>query len=112
MFSIPRAGTRIPSHHGLDNLSLTFHLGLRVPAGCRLRVESEVLAWRQGEVLAFDDSYRHEAWNEGTEDRAVLLVDLWHPGLAREEIAGLQRTLPTLRRLDARRGSWPGGADA
>jgi aspartyl/asparaginyl beta-hydroxylase (cupin superfamily) len=42
----------------------------------------------------FDDSYEHEAWNRTTEDRIVLIVDLWHPALSSGEVhrlAGLHR---------------------
>ena len=26
-------------------------------------------------------SYEHEVWHEGTEDRIVLICDMWHPEL-------------------------------
>ena len=34
-----------------------------------------------GECLIFDDSYEHEVWHEGVEDRIVLIADMWHPQL-------------------------------
>ena len=37
-----------------------------------------------------DDFFEHEAWNRTKQDRIVLIVDLWHPGLAREEIRLLE----------------------
>jgi aspartyl/asparaginyl beta-hydroxylase (cupin superfamily) len=42
----------------------------------------------------FDDYFEHEAWNHTDEDRIVLIVDLWHPGLSSAEVrllAGLHR---------------------
>ena len=39
--------------------------------------------WRgyggDGGLIVFDDSYEHEVWHRGTEDRFVLLVVLPHP---------------------------------
>ena len=60
---------------------LTAHLGLITPPGPQLRVGEEVASWRAGQVLLFDDSYYHEAWHDGVEDRYVLYVSLWHPSL-------------------------------
>jgi aspartyl/asparaginyl beta-hydroxylase (cupin superfamily) len=44
--------------------------------------------------LVFNDHFEHEAWNHTAEDRIVLIVDLWHPGLSGTEVSlleGLQR---------------------
>ena len=41
--------------------------------------------WRDGEVLAFDDSFEHEVWQEGESDRWVLMLDIWHPMLTHEQ---------------------------
>jgi aspartyl/asparaginyl beta-hydroxylase (cupin superfamily) len=90
MFSVLAAGTEIPPHHGLDNLTLTVHLALQVPAGCGIEVEDETSCWRPGELLIFDDSYRHRAWNGGNAPRIVLLFDVWHPGLTVVEVAALR----------------------
>ena len=41
-----------------------------------------------------DDFFEHEAWNRTKQDRIVLIVDMWHSGLGRDEIhllEGLQR---------------------
>ena len=32
-------------------------------------------------VLIFDDSFEHEVWHEGADDRVVLICDMWHPDL-------------------------------
>jgi len=40
--------------------------------------------WSEGEVLAFEDSFEHEVWQEANEDRIVLVVDIWHPDLSDE----------------------------
>jgi aspartate beta-hydroxylase len=38
----------------------------------------------------FDDYFEHEAWNHTDEDRLVLIVDLWHPGLSETEVMLLE----------------------
>lgn len=39
------------------------HLGLSVPSGCTLKVNGIEDQWKEGDVLIFDDTFRHEAWN-------------------------------------------------
>jgi len=31
--------------------------------------------------MLWDDTYPHEAWNESDRVRAVLLLDVWRPGM-------------------------------
>lgn len=79
LYSRLRGGTHIAPHHGLLNTRLICHLPLIVPDGCGLRVGHETREWRFGEMLVFDDSVEHEAWNRGSEDRIVLLFEIWRP---------------------------------
>jgi aspartyl/asparaginyl beta-hydroxylase (cupin superfamily) len=58
---------------------------LIVPDGCRLRVGAEVRDVRAGEVLLFDDSIEHEAWNDSDAPRAILLFEVWRPELTEAE---------------------------
>lgn len=82
--------TRIAPHRGGTNMRLRCHLGVRIPEGnCAMRVGSEELTWRQGKCIVFDDSFEHEVWNDTEDDRIVLLIDIWHPDLTKDEIAGL-----------------------
>jgi beta-hydroxylase len=37
------------------------------------------VSWREGEAFVFDDTYEHEVWNDGAEDRVVLLLDFERP---------------------------------
>lgn len=88
LFSLLRPGTHIPPHHGFLNTRCIVHLPLIVPAAnppCRLRVGAETHAWREGEVVIFDDSFEHEAWNPSTELRVVLLFEVWRPELSELE---------------------------
>jgi aspartyl/asparaginyl beta-hydroxylase (cupin superfamily) len=55
---------------------MRIHLGLSIPDGdCCLTVNGVAKKWKEGELLMFDDSYKHEAWNKADETRVVLLVD-------------------------------------
>ena len=91
LFSLLKPGTHIQPHHGLLNTRLICHLPLITPPGCNLRVGNETREWRQGELLIFDDSFEHEAWNRGGETRVVLLFEIWRPELSAEERAALTR---------------------
>jgi aspartate beta-hydroxylase len=82
-----RAGTHILAHTGPTNIRVRCHLGIRVPdGGCAIRVENDTRRWEEGKCLVFDDHFEHEAWNHTDEDRIVLIVDVWHPGLSSTEI--------------------------
>ncbi|KAL7552689.1 hypothetical protein ACHAWF_015919 [Thalassiosira exigua] len=84
IFSRLAARTHIKAHCGPTNLRLTAHLGLIVPHSpdCRIRVKDEWHHWTPGKILIFDDSYEHEVKNDTNEERVVLLIRIWHPGLA------------------------------
>jgi aspartyl/asparaginyl beta-hydroxylase (cupin superfamily) len=90
LFSVLRPGAHIPAHNGPTNTRLTVHLPLVVPEGCEFRVGDEIRPWRPGELLIFDDTIQHEAWNRGTSRRVILLFDVWHPMLSE-----LERSLVT-----------------
>jgi aspartyl/asparaginyl beta-hydroxylase (cupin superfamily)/Tfp pilus assembly protein PilF len=90
LFSLLRPGAHIPPHHGFTNVRLICHLPLIVPGKCALRVGNETREWRERELLIFDDSIEHEAWNSSNELRVILLFDIWRPELSQDE-----RTLVT-----------------
>ena len=85
LFSILAPHTHIPPHNGMLNTRLICHLPLIVPDGCRLRVGAETHDVRAGEVLLFDDSIEHEAWNDSDAPRAILLFEVWRPELTEAE---------------------------
>ena len=41
--------------------------------------------WVEGEVMIFDDTIEHEAFNDSDQLRVVLLFDVWNPLLSLEE---------------------------
>jgi aspartyl/asparaginyl beta-hydroxylase (cupin superfamily) len=85
LFSMLKAGAHIAPHTGMYNMRLTCHLPLIVPPGCRFRVGNEVREWEEGKLMIFDDTIDHEAWNDGSEDRIVLIFDIWRPELSEQE---------------------------
>jgi aspartyl/asparaginyl beta-hydroxylase (cupin superfamily) len=85
MFSLLRPGTRIPAHTGTHNTRLICHLPLIVPPGCGFRVGNEERQWEEGRLLVFDDTIEHEAWNESSEDRVLLIFGIWRPELSERE---------------------------
>jgi len=96
LFSLLRPGAHIHPHHGFMNTRLICHLPLIVPGKCSFRVGNETREWREGEVLIFDDTIEHEAWNSSNELRVILLFDVWRPELSAEErllIAGMLESI-------------------
>lgn len=87
LFSRLKPGAQIPPHTGLMNTRIICHLPLIVPEGCALRVGNQERRWKVGEMLIFDDSIEHEAYNQSAEDRIILLFDIWRPELSEEERA-------------------------
>jgi beta-hydroxylase len=80
-FSILAPHTHVPPHRGVYKGVLRYHLGLLVPEPerCRIRVDDQMLRWREGESLVFDDTFEHEVWNDSDLDRAVLFLDVLRP---------------------------------
>jgi len=99
-FSTMLPGTHVRKHAGPTNTRLRLHLPLFVPEAevnvtkppCRIQVGAEkTRTWKEGKVLAFDDSFQHEVWQEANAPRLVLIVDMWHPDLSnaqKEKIDG------------------------
>ena len=56
-----------------------------VPNGCGFKVGGETREWREGELLVFDDTVEHEAWNDSGCDRIILIFDVWRPELTAVE---------------------------
>lgn len=84
-FSRLMPAAHIPPHHGATNTRLIAHLPLIVPPGCGFRVGNDIRPWREGELIIFDDTIEHEAWNKGDGVRIVLIFDIWNPFLSEQE---------------------------
>lgn len=82
MFSILKPRYHITPHRGPTRAVVRAHLGLKVPANWEqvwIRVDREIVHWREGEVVLFDDTYEHEVYNNTDETRAVLFIDVDRP---------------------------------
>lgn len=99
-FSMLTPGTHILPHHGDTNTRVVMHLPLIVPADCALVVGGETHVWQAGKIVAFDDTFEHEAWNRGNETRVVLIVDTWNPYLTPPEREALTAMVPLLGDFD------------
>jgi aspartyl/asparaginyl beta-hydroxylase (cupin superfamily) len=104
LFSKLAAGAHIPPHTGMLNARLICHLPLIVPAGCEFRVGNNVRAWSEGQAWVFDDTIEHEAWNRSSQDRYILIFDIWRPELSEEERAAVTALCEA---IDAYRGDTP-----
>ena len=94
-FSRLKPKTSIPPHFGLTNTRMTVHLPIIVPDGVGdgrpwLGVGDERHFWREGEIVAFDDSFVHQAANPTDQDRTVLIFETHHPDLTEHEITAIQ----------------------
>lgn len=109
LFSLLRAGARIPPHTGEVNTRLICHLPLIVPGGCTFRVGNDTREWAEGKAWVFDDTIEHEAWNRSDQTRVILLFEIWRPELTDEE-----RRLVTamFEAIDAYGGGMPGARES
>lgn len=92
-------GERVPIHAGLVNGSLRVILPIQLPQGSGLRVGGHAVPWREGRPVVFDDSYLHEAWNDSTQLRVILVLSTWHPELSAEEVEAAAEVLHSTRKL-------------
>jgi aspartyl/asparaginyl beta-hydroxylase (cupin superfamily) len=104
LFSKLSASTRIPPHNGLLNTRLICHLPLIVPEECgALRVGNEERPWVEGELLIFDDSIEHEAWNDSQQERVILLFEVWRPEIGEAERELISAMLTAVKAYNERR---------
>ena len=75
-FSALLPNTWIKPHVGLENHLFRAHLGIIVPEPelCVLEVDGEQKRWSEGEAFVFDDTFIHEAFNDGQAIRIVLML--------------------------------------
>ena len=81
-FSVLQPKTHILPHKGYSRIILRNHLPLIVPPNnqAAIKIEDKTHYWKTGELVIFDDSLIHEAWNNSDEIRAVLMFDVAKPG--------------------------------
>ena len=92
-FSVLEPGSRIAPHTGITNARVIAHLPLIVPDRCGFTVGGETREWEVGRAMVFDDMATHEAWNDSSETRVVLIADLWRPELSVAERKGVEELM-------------------
>ncbi len=80
-FSILKPGTFLHPHRGLNTGVLRGLMGVvvRQPEVCGMLVGDRRMDLGEGDLRLFDDTFEHAAWNDGTEERVALLLEIRHP---------------------------------
>ncbi|XP_031625720.1 aspartyl/asparaginyl beta-hydroxylase isoform X11 [Contarinia nasturtii] len=84
-FSVMHPNTHVWPHCGPTNCRLRAHLALKTADKTSIRVATETKTWMEGKIMVFDDSFEHEVWHNGTTNRLILIVDVWHPEISADE---------------------------
>ena len=106
MVSVFGPGTELPEHRGDNAGGLRLLYGIACPPGSGHSVNGTSLEVGEGEVMLFDDTELHAAWNRSDRPRVLLLADVERPlprvaamrnsvvQLARHHLSGPYRHLP------------------
>lgn len=92
-FSLLAPGGHIVPHHGTSNARLTVHLPILVPKQkgvATLNVGGIARDVEPGKLMTFDDSFQHEARNDGDSLRVNLIFEVWNPALSQAEIKAVE----------------------
>ena len=81
MFALLPPGSKLNPHRDPFAGSLRYHLGLVTPNSddCRIFVDGELYAWRDGEDIVFDETFVHWAENRTDQTRVILFCDVERP---------------------------------
>lgn len=81
MFALLPGDSHLNPHRDPFAGSLRYHLGLSTPNSdaCRIFVDGEEYAWRDGEDVMFDETYVHWVKNETSVTRVILFCDVERP---------------------------------
>ena len=81
MFALLPGGSHLNPHRDPFGGSLRYHLGRSTPNSdaCRIFVDGQVYAWRDGEDVMFDETYVHWVKNETEKTRVILFCDIERP---------------------------------
>lgn len=96
-FSTLAGNSKIDPHFGPCNLRIRCHFPLIIPSqadgkkadDCAMEVGGQIVQWKKGKAVFFDDCYEHSVWNNTNDERVVLLFDIWHPDLQPDEISAI-----------------------
>jgi len=81
MFAVLPPRGRLGAHRDPFGGSLRYHLGLITPNSddCRIYVDGERYAWRDGDDILFDETYIHRVENDTDQYRVILFCDVERP---------------------------------
>lgn len=81
MFALLPPGGKLNPHRDPFAGSLRYHLGLYTPNSdaCRIDIDGEPYAWRDGEDIVFDETFIHSAKNDTDRTRIILFCDVTRP---------------------------------
>lgn len=81
MFALMGPQSRVGDHRDPFAGSLRYHLGLVTPNRdeCRIFIDGQPYAWRDGADLVFDETYVHRFENLTDETRIILFCDVERP---------------------------------
>ncbi|MFC4729897.1 aspartyl/asparaginyl beta-hydroxylase domain-containing protein [Coralloluteibacterium thermophilus] len=96
MFALLPPGAKLSPHRDPFAGSLRYHLGLITPNSddCRIVVDGQGYAWRDGEDVMFDETYVHWAENRTDMPRVILFCDIERP--LRAPMRGVNRIVSTV----------------
>ena len=109
--SVIDGGSLVRPHTGCCNSRLRVHFGITIPDNCGIIVDGEARTWTEVQCMVFDDSFVHSVWQNSTQVRIILIVDIWHPNLdesAREATLLDEEKLKRYRQVQCMMndGSW------
>jgi beta-hydroxylase len=92
MFAMLPPGGKLGVHRDPYAGSLRYHLGLSTPNSdaCRIVVDGESYAWKDGEPVIFDETFIHWAENRADTPRMILFADVERP-LTSRAVTALNR---------------------
>lgn len=81
MFALLPPGSKLNPHRDPFAGSLRYHLGLITPNSdtCRIIVDGQPYAWRDGDDIVFDETFVHWAENRTEQTRVILFCDVERP---------------------------------
>ncbi|MEO5595802.1 MAG: aspartyl/asparaginyl beta-hydroxylase domain-containing protein [Lysobacteraceae bacterium] len=81
LFALLPPGGKLNPHRDPFAGSLRYHLGLVTPNSdaCRIFIDGQPYAWRDGEDIVFDETYIHSAENRTDITRIILFCDIERP---------------------------------
>lgn len=81
-FSALDGPAHIEVHVGPNRGALRFQLPIVVPGevgDCRIRVLDDMIVWEEAKGVVFDLAVEHEAWNDTSERRVLLMIEIPMP---------------------------------